>query len=144
MNVDNCNQLRLESVDQVWCFLQYTNGQYLPGSDYTPSTLLRLSEKISSLKKAFICICEKVNGCITTNYKWVWGTGGGAIFALWDSFKLIIIIVTKSNLALIVPSQVKIQVLLIDDLMEMFRVCILFLKKRLIWKWKWSRRVGQK
>ena len=60
------------------------------------------------------------------------GRGGGAIFALWDSFKLIIIIVTKSNLALIVPSQVKIQVLLIDDLMEMFRVCILFLKKRLI------------
>ena len=37
MNVDNSNQLRLESVDQVWCFLQYTNGQHLPGSDSTPS-----------------------------------------------------------------------------------------------------------
>ena len=48
------------------------------------------------------------------------GGGGGCVFALWDSFKLIIIIVTKSKLALIVPSQVKIQLLLIEDLMEMF------------------------
>ena len=65
------------------------------------------------------------------NYKWVWGTGG-CVFALWDSFKLILIIVKKSKLALIVLSQVKIQLLLIDDLMEMFRPCILFLQKRLI------------
>lgn len=66
------------------------------------------------------------------NYKWVWGTGGGCVFALWDSFKLILIIVKKSKLALIVLSQVNIQLLLIDDLMEMFRPCILFLQKRLI------------
>ena len=71
------------------------------------------------------------NPCGGNNYKWVWGTGGGGAFLLY-SFKLIIIIVTKSKLALIVPSQVKIQLLLIDDLIEMFRVCILFLEKRLI------------
>ena len=60
MNVDNSNQLRLESVDQVWFFLQIQNGQYLPGSDYTPSFYSIYSEKISSLKKAFIPSCNNV------------------------------------------------------------------------------------
>ena len=73
------------------------------------------------MKKPFICICEKVNGYITTTTTSGFGARGrGCVFALWDSFKLIIIIVTKSKLALIVPSQVKIQLLLIEDLMEMF------------------------